>query len=394
MRGIVLQVLCGCLLYVSAFAQPVSLEQVLGQIEQNNQTLKTLASQVESQRLTFTAQNKLPDPQIGAFYLPVGRHNTGNYSEFQISQSFEFPSVYGVRSDLIEQQTLEMKAEYKAKRQEILLQAKSHCLNLIYLNQKRAIEMLRTEQAKLVFDQIQESYQKEQIGILELNKAKIAWMQEQFKIQQIDSDILNLLLLLRSLNGGKELSFIAQEYPDTLDLDSKELIWEQKRRTDADLLTLMQKEAVARQALKLVQKKSLPDLTAGFNYQGVGGSNYAGLYAGISIPLWSNPHQIKAAQAQLLFQENHTASVTTQAFGHFEKQYNEYQNLLAQFRSYTSTLSDLNSDQLLLLAYQSGQLSYLEYYMELQFYQKAFDTMMEMQYKLYISRNQLLKHQL
>ena len=68
--------------------------------------------------------------------------------------------------------------------------------------------------------------------------------------------------------------------------------------------------------------------------------------------------------------------------------------MLSKFQEYETTLSGLNSDELLLQAYQLGDLSFLEYYMELQFYRQAYDAMLDMQYRLYISQNQLLKHQL
>ena len=128
--------LCGCWWSVGGFAQSTAIESILKQVEQNNRELKALSEYAESEALTLKAGNKLPNPQFETFYLPLGRHAAGNYTEFQLSQSFEFPTVYRARSGLIAQQTAQLEWQYKAKRQEILAQAKDYCLNLVYLNKR------------------------------------------------------------------------------------------------------------------------------------------------------------------------------------------------------------------------------------------------------------------
>ena len=385
---------CGCFISVGLFAQTSGIESVLQEVEQNNKELKAMASYLESQRLELKSTNNLPDPQFGAYYLPFGEHSTGDYTEFQISQTIEFPSVYGARGSLIDNQSKQLDLEYKSKRQEILAQAKSYCLNLIYLNKRLDTETLRVAQAKQVYEQAKELYEKEQVGILEINKAKVSWMQEQFKIQQIESDKQNLSLLLANLNGGNEVIFSLNEYLSPLALAEKDSLWRDALNNDPELIQLKQQESIALQSLKLAKNKTLPNLTAGYNSQGVSGERFSGVYAGVSIPLWSNRNKVKAAQSRVDYQESFTLSMSMQASASFEKKYNDYQIMLTKFQEYQATLTGLHSDKLLLQAYQFGEMSFLEYYMELQFYRQAFDIMLDMQYQLYLSQTALLKYQL
>ena len=385
---------CGYFLSVGLLAQTSEIESVLQEVEQNNKELKAMASYIESQRLELKSTNNLPDPQFGTYILPFGEHSAGNYTEFEISQTIEFPSVYGARRNLIDNQSKQLDLEYKTKRQEVLKQAKSYCLYLIYLNKQLDIEISRVAQAKQVYEQANELYKKEQIGILEINKAKVVWMQEQFKVQQIESDKKNISLLLANLNGGNEVTFSLNNYPSALELAAKDSLWEDKLSNDPELVKLKQQESVAFQSLKVAKNKTLPNLTAGFNSQGVSGERFSGVYAGISIPLWSNRNKVKAAQSRVDYQESVTSSMTMQASTSFEKQYNDYQIMLTKFQEYEFTLSGLNSDKLLLQAYQSGEISFMEYYTELQFYRQAYDAMLDMQYQLYLSQTTLLKYQL
>ena len=370
------------LLSFAVNAQTNNITRILQEIEQNNKELQAYSSLMESKQLELKAGNNLPDPQAGFYYLPFGNHSTGDYTEFQISQSLEFPTVYGARNVLIEKQQGQMELEYASKRLAVLLPAKKSMLELVFLNNSIAVEQTRVEQAKKVVDQVQELFEKEQVGILEVNKAKIAWMQEQFKVEQIENNRQNILLLLQNLNGGIEVSFNQPDFEDNLNLAALDSIWQNRQLADPSIKILKQKEEGALQQIKLSKSKSLPNLTAGFNYQGVSGSNYSGVYGGLSIPIWSNRNMVKAAQARYQYQQSYSNVQSLAAYVDFQKQYNNYQILLRKFQEYQSTLSGLNSDALLLEAYELGEISFIAYYMELKFYRQAFDSMLEMEKQL------------
>ena len=382
------------LLSFVANAQTDEIDKVLREVEQNNKELKAYADLMDSQRLELKSTNNLPDPQTGFFYLPWGEHTSGDYTEFQFTQSFEFPTVYGVRSELIEKQLESMRLDYKAMKQRVLLPAKRHCVELIYRNKRLAVEQSRVQQAKQVFDQVEELFEKEQVGILEVNKAKVVWIQEQFKVKQLENDIRNILQELRNLNGGIELAFGQTEFAESLDLNSLDSIWQEKESIDPAILSLKQRETVALQQVRLSRNSSLPNLTAGFNSQGVSGERFSGIYGGISIPLWNHKNRVKAADAYYRYQQSYSSVQSLAALTDFQKQYNDYQVLLSKYNEYQDTLSGINSHALLLQAYELGEISFLEYYMELQFYQKAYDSMLEIEKQLYILKAEILKHQL
>lgn len=386
--------LVGCSLSLSLNAQRTPLESILQQVEQNNLELKAFSERQEGIGLDLRSGNNLPDPQFGLYYLPFGEHSTGDYTEYQLTQSIEFPTIYGARAKLIDLKTAQLQLDYQAKRQEILSQAKRLCLNLIYLQKRKKTENQRTEQAQQVYEQVQELYNKDQVGILELNKAKVVWMQEQFKIKQLEADIRNGLNQLTNLNGGNEIEFLLSDYVSPLMIPTRDSLWQDKLNQDPELVQLRQQELISEQSLSLANQQYLPNITAGYNSQGVAGERFSGIYAGVSIPLWSNRHKVQSARSDQSFQESFAESMILQVNADFEKLFNDYQLMLAKYQEYENTLSALNSDQLLFQAYRLGELSFLEYYMELQFYREAYDAMLEMEYQLYISQNQLLKHQL
>ncbi len=386
--------LCGCLFSFGAIAQSGQIEQVLNEIEQNNRELQAYSSLKKSRYLELKSENNLPDPQAGTYYLPVGKHGTRDYWELEVTQSFEFPSVYSARRNMIDKQEVQMQLEYRALRQEILLPAKKYLTELIYWNKKLSVVQSRVQEARQIFDQIQELFEEGEVGILEVNKAKIAWMQEKFKVDQIETNQINLLLLLQNLNAGSAITIDQSEFSESLSLIVFDSIWLTKQLSDPALQLLKQNEQVALQSIELSKKKGLPDLTAGINHQGVAGANYSGIFAGVSIPLWSNRHKVEAAEARYQYQQFNSDVRSSAVFSELQTKYNEYQILLSKFREYQSTLDGLNSETLLLEAYNLGEISFIEYYMELQFYRKAYDAMLEMEKQLHQLKAEILIHQL
>ena len=204
----IVSAICGCLFFVSGFSQDKNIEQLLNEIEQNNTELKGYQSFIESQQLENRSNNNLPDPQLSGFYLPFGDNRTGDYTEYQLSQSFEFPTVYAARGKWNESKSQQLASAYANKRQEVLLKAKNTLLELAYLQKQKTVEAERKTQSKQVFDQIQKLFDTEQVGILDLNKAKIAWIQEQFAVEQIETEIRQdlhcLLKLVRRKVFGRK----------------------------------------------------------------------------------------------------------------------------------------------------------------------------------------------
>ncbi|MCB0666238.1 MAG: TolC family protein [Saprospiraceae bacterium] len=394
MQKRILVIMSSCIIFLGLKAQDISVDEILRQIDRNNKELSGMTALIQSKQADLYTTNNIPATEIGGYYLPLGTHNTGNYSELQLSQSFKFPTVYQARKDLIDQQEIKLQLDYQIKRQEILLTAKQLCFDIIFTNQRIAIQQDRSIKAQIVFDQISELHRKEEISLLELNKAKVFWLQQQFKVQQLESDKLSMLLLLKNLNGGMSLSIDQIEYNADLHLNDKDTIWLDILESDPLPKQLRQEEVVASYQLKLQREMKKPDLTAGLNYQGVNGANYTGIYAGISLPIWSHKGKIEAAQQNLKFRETRSVWKIEEVHADFEKQYNDYQALLPKFAEYQSTLGALQSDALLMRAYEVGQISFLEYYMELSFYREAQDALIQFEHQLHQLQNEILKHEL
>lgn len=383
-----------CLLVANVSSQTSPFDEVLKQIERNNIELSAYQSFIDGQKLQNKSGNNLSDPQLSGYYLPFGEHQGDDYTEFEISQSFEFPTVYAARSKWNKLKEEQLQAVYTTKRQEVLLKAKQVLIHLYMLQKQKDIEKDRKEQSRQVFQQIQELYNKEQIGILEFNKAKVVWIQEQFVVAQLETEIQNQLATLETLNGGTPLNIQNLQLDIPLQIQDFEELWNAKLANDPQLIALKAKESTALQNIQLEKNKVLPNLALGYNYQGVPGSNYSGVYGGLSIPLWRSRNKVKAAKADYEYQQSHTKMEQQMMYTRLQQEYNQYQLLFNTYTDYQKTMKNLNSEALLFKAYSLGEFSFLEYYMEVQFYRDATDKILQMEKELQLLQAQLLIHQL
>ncbi|MEQ8712240.1 MAG: TolC family protein [Cyclobacteriaceae bacterium] len=375
-------------------AQPNSIQQVLAQIEQNNPELQAYLSYADSRRSQLEATNGLPGLELLGYYMPFGQHTTSDYYEFEIAQSFDFPSVYSARKELISLQQDQLGIEYEQKRQAILLPAKKLCLQLIYMNKRNAIVEQRVGQARQVMEQTQELFDREEIGVLELNKAKVAWMQIRYLLDQVNAERVQVVTRIEKLNGGQAIVLDDTEYVSELGLASLDSLWTQRMAQDPTLRILAQKENVASQQYMLARRSNLPSITAGYNHQGIMGENYSGFMAGLSIPLWKGGARTNSAKALSQYQQTYTSVEVLAARSILSEQYQRYQLLLSGLEEYRSTLAELGTDRFLKEAYDLGQLSFIDYYNEAQFYWQAYDDMLLMEMELHQLQSELTKHQL
>lgn len=381
-----------CISFVQA--QQSSIDALLQTVKSNNQSLSAYRSYMEGETLQFELENKLPGLQAFAYYLPFGRNSTGNYNEFEIFQRVEFPTVYMARADWINNQQERLEYAYQKLEQEILLKAKKLGLELIYMQKLQALVEERVTQYEKVYEQVQTLFDQGQTGVLELNKAKIVWLDQQFALEELKTERRQIEQELQGLNGGREITFQLDAYPNTIKLPSVDSLWNQRLKQDAEIVLLEKKKQVAQQRLKVARNQLLPDITGGYNYQGVAGSNYSGIYGGIRIPLWRGKNKVKMAEVQVDYYDQHQSEVITSLKSKYLSRIQRYQFLLNKFRKYKKALEGLNSETLLQKSYELGEISFLDYYREITFYRDAENRMLEIEKNLQQLRAELFKHQL
>lgn len=147
-----------------------SIEDVLRSVEANNKDLQANSQLVRSQKLEAKLDNNLPDPSVSYSHFWGNKEGMGFTGEFVASQSFDFPSVYVRKHKLTKAKSAGLDRQGMAFRQQILLQVKEVCLDLVLLNQQKNLLDTRLRNAEQLSAFYATRLEKGNANILETNQ--------------------------------------------------------------------------------------------------------------------------------------------------------------------------------------------------------------------------------
>jgi outer membrane protein, heavy metal efflux system len=126
--------------------------------------------------------------------------------------------------------------------------------------------------------------------------------------------------------------------------------------------------------LKVVKGLALPKIEAGYHSQAILGQKYQGAHLGMSIPLWQNKNTIKTEKANLLYNDSRIAEHRTEHFYENQQLYEKYEVLKSTLSEYSKIFSTVNNTELLNKSLKAGNISSIEYFMELSYFYSAYDN--------------------
>ena len=354
-----------------------TMNNVLHDIETNSVTLQALKQQVEAQKLGNRTGIYLDNPEAEFGYLWGSPASEGIRKDFSITQSFDFPTAYAHRSNIAEGHNRIAGYEYERQRKELLLQAGTVCVNLIYCNTLKSELDKRLQHAQSIATAYVERFSRGDVDILERNKAQLNLLNARKSAEANEIERAALLSELQRLNGGKAVVFEDTAYPEyNIPVDFEQW-YAQAQEYNPALRMLAQETDVSRRQERLSRSLSLPKFSAGYMSESILGTTLQGVTVGVSIPLWENKNTVKQAKAQTMAWQNMEADAKMQFYNSLKTQYAKafgLQNLAADYRDALQTTS--NAD-LLKKALDLGQLSLIEYIMELTIYYDAADNVLQ-----------------
>lgn len=382
------------LLAFSASAQ-TSIDEVLQQIETNNKELRANAQLVTAQKLQARMENNLPDPSVSYSHLYGNQEGMGFQGEFIASQDFEFPTAYIEGNRLRKAKSVNLDHQFAETRQQILLSAKELCLDLILLNQQKQLLDIRFRNAEELSALYESRLRNGDVSILETNKINLELLNVKTEARLNEAARATKLQELAVLNGGVAIDFRETDYavmdmPASFDQLRAEAI-----SSNAQLQTLKSEQVMAYRQIRLNKTKGLPGFQLGYRMNPAsGGQRMNGFLVGITIPLFSNRHNVKQAKAQSLYTDLKMDNLTFTVENELQSQYQQLLALKTSMDEYQKVLSSQNNLALLNKAIQAGQISMIEYFVDVTTYYQSMQNYMQLQNQYQKLMAQLYKYRL
>ncbi|MFT2007583.1 CusA/CzcA family heavy metal efflux RND transporter [Pontibacter sp. 13R65] len=355
--------------------QEMTLQELLEDAKMNNPDLKATSQLVDREIALRGASIDLPKTQLGYSRGQISTMNRDTY--ISASQQFAFPTVYANQAKLADATIGQASARKVLAERELVREVKQAYYALQY---QRARQRLLQQQDSL-FSRFARAaairFKTGETGYLEQAAAETRSMALRTELQQVQADvqIANRRLLVL-LQATEPVQVIEEELTKRLvpALSDTSL-----PASTPYLAFLKQGVQVAERQTKLEQSRLLPDFTIGyFNQSFIGetpvegtggrytaGDRFAGVEAGIAVPLWfgAQKARIKAARLQ---EEATRTSVSYQE----QLLLAEIQNLAQELQKQTSTLTyfeqgALNQASQMIkaaeLSFSAGEIDYVEY---------------------------------
>ena len=345
-----------------------SIEGILSSIEQNNTTLKAMGDQAQADKLENRTGIFLANPEVEFNRLWGNPGTIGNRNDINVSQSFDIPTITGMKSRQANLRNSLIDLQYKSDRINILLEAKQYCLELIYYNRMKQELALRMEHAQTIAEGYENRLQSGDANLLEYNKVQLNLSTVQGELSRIEVERAALLAELKRLNGGVDVTLDAAQFPGIyLPTDFEGWFTEAAERNP--VLEYVRREIEAnRHQVSLAKATGLPTFSAGFMREKTLGQNYQGVSLGVSIPLWENKNRVKQARAAVVASETRERDTQVQYYEQLRNLYGRAAGLGASAAEYRRAMSNLNSTDLLKKALDAGEISLLEYIVEIGLY--------------------------
>jgi outer membrane protein, heavy metal efflux system len=366
------------LILIFSTANAQDYKSVVEQILTNNNEIKAYAEQINSTNLEKDDDDLPLNPEIEYSFMSGNSNAIGDKHEFVISQAFDFPSVYFLRSDVADmQETTNEFYLYNLK--EDLIKETYLKLNEYVYNWKKVEEnKQRLLLADNLMNTIQIKYEKGDIGALQLNKSKafLSLAKMNIALSQIELDAAKADLV--ALNGGVELSINLVDYPQiNVNIDFKSL-HQELVAVDPYLRSLESERELNDTKISLAKSAWLPSFAVGYKQEKELEGQWRGVQLQLSIPFLEDTDDLPYAQSQLSLTELKIMSYKT-------KFKNDKSRLFKTVEQYESTLAEqknfLENDQLELnlKAYELGHISLNQYYIDNTIFYEIKDTVINLE---------------
>jgi len=375
---IIASILICLIINFDAFTQS-NVETVIKEISGNNKSLIANAQLIQSKKLESKVGISLYNPFIEITNLFGASDNKGDQTEFKVIQAFDFPTAYSKRNKLSNLKIQQSNFEREIFRQNVLLEAKLICLELIYLNKKKLILTRRSVITENLFNLYKTKLDKGEGNILDVNKAKINLLNIKTELLILENEINELNQRLIELNGGKSIVFNDTLYPVIPPIPEFVTLENTIEESDPLRKSLLQEKLINQGQIELSKSLSLPKFEIGYYYLGLSNQNYNGVHFGFSIPLWENNYRTDLYKSRALYSNLEIENHRTEHYYEIKQQYDKYETLRDALNEYLTVLESLKSEELLINALNIGEISILEYFAEVNYYNLSYDKFLELE---------------
>ena len=344
--------------------------QILDLVVRDSPRLKAAAEACKASQAENAGIRKLDAPEF-EYGMLLGSDNIGNRNDFSVKQSFDIATISGKKNSLAGSLDAQSAYLYKAERIEVIYDACVLLADIVYYN--GLIETLTDYQSamKSLYDKTERSLTAGKATAMDIGKVRLQLSSATTATAMAVTERATLIGQLRTLSGHPDLDFTGLEF-EYGGTDGDFAAWLDNAVDGSPLMQFVRTRVKSGELQLDIDKMAwAPKLDVGYMAELARDEKYRGVTVGVSIPLWSNAANVRRSRAAVSqakaddnWQEQEFITAATNAWNKAHS--------LEQIASESQSALELSDTRALLgRALESGELSILDYLIELGMYYDA-----------------------
>lgn len=356
------------LVATGSIAQQPHYNEILKYAEERNPTLRAAAKRAEADKSAVYVGGLLPNPQVEANYFWSTPADIGIRWDFNVSQTFDMPSVLVRRARLRNLQEQSAELSYMALRRSILLEVQLLCADWVYYNALAYVWSDYSQSAIRLMQLYQKRYDAGDCSILEYNRAQMNLAAVSDRAMEANLLADHTATDIAAILDTAVCPFYQTEYEPVVVESSFESWYEEFEMRNPVLQQLDNQVAISHQQAQLSRAQWLPTMSVGYGSENQVGSSFKGIKVGLELPLWSQQRSVRSAQLELQASQQELTSKRTELYNRLRCMFHRHEALIRKVYNLKTAFEQYSSLDLLYKALEAGEISQESYIQQAEFY--------------------------
>lgn len=344
----------------------------VAKIVMSSPELKSAQAARDAEAAVSGTINNLSDPEV-EFEHQWGMHGIGNKWGFSVKQGFDWPSLYKSRSQVAAASRRASASLYEVKLGELTQKVRLLLIDLCYANKEIALlDSIRSSLVSLN-DKYVTGFERGETSILDVKKIELELIGINRGYNEAIDRRVEIEGQLRGINPDAEWETLlnATDYPDTGRILSEKEYADALKANNPETRYLYDMKSLALKNYEVQRRSNFPGFSVGYRHDYELGEKFNGLSVGITLPFFSNRNKAKAASLEVSSYEAEIESQDSRLDAEWDALRDRAIRLEKECLEYRQALVSADSQRLLKMALDGGEISLLTYLQESAYFQQA-----------------------
>lgn len=199
------------------------------------------------------------------------------------------------------------------------------------------------------------------------------------ELESIEIERITLLSELTCLNGEIFIDFTDSQFQSPVIPADFEQWYVSAEQNNPVSIWIEKEMEISKKQEKLNRAMSLPKLQTGFMSEKIIGEQFQGITIGLSIPLWENKNTVKFAKANTIALESIITDNKIQLNNYLKSLHTKAISLKQNADDYRLNLRLFDNSELLKKALDKGEITLIDYILELSIYYESVNKLLELE---------------